>query len=130
MYYKATWSLWVCQEWSEGSCPASRISALQATWLLHGWALVSRSHVGDCHNYGPRNTRCRIILRTQKGIITLTNTHVGAGVMHLLPEQSLLLHRMSLQFLHAPPQKTGWGMDNSEFAKLQDSRQCSSQCWT
>ena len=38
-------------------------------------------HVGSCQNYGPflgtLNTRCRIIIRTQKGTIILTTTHVN-----------------------------------------------------
>ena len=36
--------------------------------------------MGGCQNYGPLlgplNTRCRIILRTQKGTIILTTTHI------------------------------------------------------
>ena len=36
--------------------------------------------LGGCQNYGPLlgplNTRCRIILRTQKGTIVLTTTHI------------------------------------------------------
>ena len=37
-------------------------------------------HMGGCQNYGPLlgplNTRCRMILRTLKGTISLTTTHV------------------------------------------------------
>ena len=37
-------------------------------------------HMGGCQNYGPLldplNTRCRIILGTQKGTIVLTTTHM------------------------------------------------------
>ena len=37
-------------------------------------------HMGSCQNYGPflgtLNIRCRIILRTQKGTIILTTTHI------------------------------------------------------
>ena len=37
-------------------------------------------HLGGCQNdgpcWGPLNTRCRILLRTQRGTITLTTTHV------------------------------------------------------
>ena len=45
-------------------------------------------HMGGCQNYGPflgpLDTRCRIILRTQEGIIVLTTTHmilpsIGSG---------------------------------------------------
>ena len=40
----------------------------------------SSAHVGGCQNYGPFlgtiKNRCRIILRTQKGTIILTTTHV------------------------------------------------------
>ena len=39
--------------------------------------------MGGCQNYGPilspLNTRCRIILRTQKGTIILTTTHISIG---------------------------------------------------
>ena len=45
------------------------------------WALPV--HVGGCQNYGSLlgslDTRCRIILRTQKGTIILTTTHVHGG---------------------------------------------------
>ena len=38
-------------------------------------------HVGGCQNYGlflgTLNIRCRIIIRTQKGTLILTTTHVG-----------------------------------------------------
>ena len=38
------------------------------------------SDMGGCQNYGPLsgplNTRCRTILRTQKGTIILTTTHM------------------------------------------------------
>ena len=38
------------------------------------------SHLGGCRTYGPllgpRNIRCRTILRTQKGTIILTPTHM------------------------------------------------------
>ena len=37
-------------------------------------------HMGSCQNYGPflgtLNIRCRIIIRTQKGTIILTTTHI------------------------------------------------------
>ena len=40
-----------------------------------------KSHLGSCQNYGPflgtLNIRCRIIIRTQKGTIILTTTHIG-----------------------------------------------------
>ena len=50
-----------------------------------GTLLVSKvreetSHVGSCQNKGPflgaLNNRCRIIIGTQKGTLTLTTTHV------------------------------------------------------
>ena len=38
-------------------------------------------HMGGCQNYGPllgfRNTRCHIVLRTRKGVIILTSTHIA-----------------------------------------------------
>ena len=40
-----------------------------------------KNYMGGCQNYGPilgpRNIRCRIILRTQKGSIILTTTHIA-----------------------------------------------------
>ena len=40
--------------------------------------------MGSCQNYGPflgtLNSRCRIIVGTQKGTILLTTTHVGFRV--------------------------------------------------
>ena len=42
-----------------------------------------RLHMGGCQNYGPLlgslHTRCCIILRTQKGTIILTTTHMSHG---------------------------------------------------
>ena len=42
---------------------------------------LSDSYLGSCQNYGPLlgtpNVRCRIIIRTQKGTIILTTTHLG-----------------------------------------------------
>ena len=44
------------------------------------WA-ESPNHLGSCQNYGPfwgtQNYRCRIIIRTQKGTLILTTTHLG-----------------------------------------------------
>ena len=41
---------------------------------------VINIYVGGCQNYGPflgtLNIRCRIIMRTQKGTLILTTTHV------------------------------------------------------
>ena len=41
--------------------------------------------MGGCQNYGPLlgtlNIRCRIIIRTQKGTIILTITHIGSWVI-------------------------------------------------
>ena len=66
--------------------------------------------MGGCQNYGPLlgpvNTRCRIILRTQKGSIKLTTAHmrfdqsptqtcfgmqVGIHVLVLKPHEAALL---------------------------------------
>ena len=47
--------------------------------------------MGGCQNNGPLlgslNTRCRTILRTQKGTIILTTTHakIGLGMMVICP---------------------------------------------
>ena len=42
---------------------------------------LRRRHMGGCQNYGPLlgplNTRCRSVLRTQKGTIILTTTHMA-----------------------------------------------------
>ena len=44
---------------------------------------LSEIDVGGCQKCGPflgtLNTRCRIIIGTQKGTIILTTTHVGAS---------------------------------------------------
>ena len=49
------------------------VGTLLVVWL---------SHVGGCQNYGPclgtLNIRCRIIIRTQKGTIILTTTHMDS----------------------------------------------------
>ena len=49
---------------------------------------VDAAHVGGCQNHGlvlgPLKTRCRIILRTQKGTIILTTTHVVLGTFEKL----------------------------------------------
>ena len=45
-----------------------------------GGVSVRQEHMGGCQNYGPLlgplNTRCRIILRTQKGTIILATIHM------------------------------------------------------
>ena len=53
-------------------------------------------HVGSCQKYdpllGPLNTKCRIVLRTQKGTTILTTTHVmqpQGRLQHILFSQSL-----------------------------------------
>ena len=42
--------------------------------------LKMNPHMGGCQNYGPflgtLNIRCRIIIRTQKGTLILTTTHI------------------------------------------------------
>ena len=42
-------------------------------------------YMAGCQNYGPflgtLNTRCRIIIGTQKGTISLTTTHMGVREM-------------------------------------------------
>ena len=47
--------------------------------------------MGSCQNYGhfwgTLNIRCRIILRTQKGTIMLTTTHVGPDLQKTPPDQ-------------------------------------------
>ena len=54
---------------------SSMILGVQSSTKLGG------SYGGDCQNYGPLlgavDTRCRTILRTQKGTIILTTTHVN-----------------------------------------------------
>ena len=44
--------------------------------------VIGISHMGGCPNHGPflgpLNTRCRIIIRTQRRIIILTTTHIVA----------------------------------------------------
>ena len=44
--------------------------------------------MGGCQNYGPflgtLNNRCRIIIRTQKGTLILTTTHIVTYGMSIL----------------------------------------------
>ena len=50
--------------------------------LLPTCVLTHATHVSGCQNHGPLlgplATRCRIMVRTQKGTIILTTTHVTA----------------------------------------------------
>ena len=52
-----------------------------------------KTDMGGCQNYGPllgpMNTRCRIILRTQKGTRILTTTHIDRNNPSLVPASSL-----------------------------------------
>ena len=45
-----------------------------------------RCYMGGCQNYGPflgtLNIRCRTILRTPKGTIILTTTHMPTSTVH------------------------------------------------
>ena len=47
------------------------------------WFSLLTLDIGSCQNYGPflgtLNIRCRIIVRTQKGTLILTTTHIGGG---------------------------------------------------
>ena len=42
-----------------------------------------KDHIGGCQNHGPLlgppNTRCRIVIRTKRGTIFLTITHMNHG---------------------------------------------------
>ena len=46
-------------------------------------------YMGGCQNYGPLlgplNTRCHIILETQKGTMILTTTHMNVVLGKMLP---------------------------------------------
>ena len=48
-------------------------------------SINSSYHMGGCQNYGPclgtLNIRCRIIIRTQKGTIILTTTHISNDII-------------------------------------------------
>ena len=65
-------------------CPSLR-TTWPLKWLMvhipdvRVMARIGYGNMGGCLNYGPLlgplNTRCRIILRTQKGTISLTATH-------------------------------------------------------
>ena len=74
---------------SHASCSCSHISFGQDPMLnnaghdcRHEVAWPSM-YMGGCQNYGPflgpLNTRCRIKLRTQKGTILFTTTHIHSG---------------------------------------------------
>ena len=47
--------------------------------------------MGGCQNYGPLlgplNTRCRILLRTQKGTIILTTTHMVVAETYIMAQK-------------------------------------------
>ena len=55
-----------------------------ASFLIPAEASFSATclHMGSCQNYGPvlgtLNIRCRNMIRTQKGTIILTTTHMTA----------------------------------------------------
>ena len=59
--------------------------------------------MGGCQNYGPLlgppKIRCRIILRTQKGTIILTTTHM---YIHMYRVASILILRLRVGFLDGP----------------------------
>ena len=66
----------------------------------------SYNHMGGCPNdgplLGPLIIRCRIILRTQKGTIILTTTHIR--ILPNIPDQSegqLICFRALLKFLES-----------------------------
>ena len=50
---------------------------------MHLEPRAQEDYMGGCQNYGPflgtLNNRCRNILRTQKGTIILTTTHIHKG---------------------------------------------------
>ena len=50
------------------------------TWILHQGSSSDHLHIGGSQNYGPLlgapNTRCHTLIRTQKGTIILTTTHI------------------------------------------------------
>ena len=55
-------------------------------------SLKSLCDMGGCQNYGPflgtLNIRCRILLRTHKGTIILTTTHMALDSSRSLPFES------------------------------------------
>ena len=58
--------------------------------------------MGGCQNYGPflgtRNIRCLIIIRTQKGTLILTTTHVSRSRVPGLWVSRLRVHLWGLGF--------------------------------
>ena len=52
-------------------------------------APYSPTYMGGCQNYGPLlgtlNSRCRIIIRTPKGILILTTTHIFCFIVPSKP---------------------------------------------
>ena len=69
------------------------------------------THVSGCQNYGPvlgpLNTRCRIVLRTQKGTMILTTTHLRAH----MSERTECLHAFMLRM--------PWGTSMQKHACMQ-----------
>ena len=91
---------WTLQLWLATAQPAAGPVMFQFGVLKPSWQQIShmarlnklgrlqhsrirtklKAHMGGCQNYGPLlgplNTRCRIILRTQKGTMISQTTHV------------------------------------------------------
>ena len=66
--------------------------------VLNRDVCIDRGHMGGCQNYGPflgtLNNKCRIIIRTQKGTIVLTTTHMDLPRSE--PQSSVLPRHVEL----------------------------------
>ena len=78
--------------------PCAIYMACGLSCCSHRWAKLFRRDQYNTQNYGPLlgplNTRCRIILRTQKGTIILTTTHIKTRAIAIsgrFPSASLCL---------------------------------------
>ena len=78
---------------------------------IHTYTYITyeNMHMGGCQNCGPLmgllNTRCRIILRTQKGTIILTTTHICIVCIHYTVERT----KPPSSTLASPPLATSAG---------------------
>ena len=66
----------------KGSEVAMSLAMELRSSMLSGFMTMKVPHMGGCQNIGPLlghlNTRCRIRLRTHKGTIILTTTHMAS----------------------------------------------------
>ena len=96
------------------------------------------SNMGDYQNHGPLlgslNTRCRIILGTQKGTIILTTTHMSPGSCSLTRSAKGKARRRANAQMAAPPSRNAerhlWKLLNNHRDSMLPSQNACSQIHT